>query len=268
MTSPRCSVSSSGSPAAGSSSRTSRGPADDRASDLDQAALAGAERADPGVRVDVRVRRTRSPRARPGGARPPLSLECSWIIATLSNTDSSSIACSVWNVRRTPHRARRKCAIDSRSSPNAVTLPPTGLTNPLSTLKNVVLPAPLGPISPHVPLSNLTLILSSGVTPPNRTVRSETSITARRLPGPMSGLRTSRPISRPSRARSLGNWSTIPRGAVVSTWSTPTPNRIVSQSGEMPQLVNSAGQELQQEARPRSRPTCCRRRPSGPRRAA
>ena len=38
----------------------------------------------------------------------PLILEFSWIIATLSNTDSSSIACSVWNVRRTPQRARRK----------------------------------------------------------------------------------------------------------------------------------------------------------------
>ena len=89
----------------------------------------------------------------------PLILEFSWIIATFSNTDSSSIACSVWNVRRTPQRARRKWVIASRSSPNAATLPATGLTNPLSTLKNVVLPAPLGPIRPHVPLSNVTLML-------------------------------------------------------------------------------------------------------------
>ena len=37
------------------------------------------------------------------GSRP----ECSWIIATLSNTDSCAIACSVWNVRRSPQRARR-----------------------------------------------------------------------------------------------------------------------------------------------------------------
>ena len=117
----------------------------------------------------------------------PLILEFSWIIATLSNTDNSSIACSVWNVRRTPQRARRKCVIARRSSPNADTLPATGLTNPLSTLKNVVLPAPLGPIRPHVPLSNVTLILSSGVTPPNRTVRSETSIMARRPQAPRSG---------------------------------------------------------------------------------
>ena len=29
---------------------------------------------------------------------------------------------------------------------------------------------------------------------------------------------------------SLGNWSTMPAGAVVSTCSTPIPNKIVSQS--------------------------------------
>ena len=40
----------------------------------------------------------------PGGAA---HLACSCTIATLSYTDSSSMACSVWNVRRTPHRARR-----------------------------------------------------------------------------------------------------------------------------------------------------------------
>ena len=37
-------------------------------------------------------------------------------------------------------RRRRRC-----------TEPPDGRTKPLSTLKNVVLPAPFGPISPHVP---------------------------------------------------------------------------------------------------------------------
>ena len=43
---------------------------------------------------------------RPAATRGPLP-ECSWIIATLSNTDSCSIAFSVWNVRRSPQRARR-----------------------------------------------------------------------------------------------------------------------------------------------------------------
>ena len=53
-----------------------------------------------------------------------------------------------------------------------------GRTKPLSTLKNVVLPAPFGPMRPHVPPGNVTVIRSSGMTPPNRTVRSSTSIMA------------------------------------------------------------------------------------------
>jgi len=42
--------------------------------------------------------------------------------------------------------------------------PALGLTNPLRTLKNVVFPAPLGPIRPHVPLSKLTVRESNGMT--------------------------------------------------------------------------------------------------------
>ena len=53
ITSPMWPVSSSGSPAAGSSSRTSRGRPDDRSGELDQAALGRAERADAGGRIDV-----------------------------------------------------------------------------------------------------------------------------------------------------------------------------------------------------------------------
>ena len=47
---------------------------------------------------------------------------------------------------------------------------------------------------------------------------------------------------------SLGICSTIPRGAVVSTWSTPIPNRIVSQSGDTPQLLSSAWRNLSRNA--------------------
>src|SRR5262245_18627682 len=64
----------------------------------------------------------------------------------------------------------------SRSSPSARTVPLIGRTNPLSTLKNVVLPAPFGPINPHVPESKVTVMPSSGVTPPKRTVRPAISI--------------------------------------------------------------------------------------------
>src|SRR5260370_26347591 len=91
------------------------------------------------------------------------------------------MACSVWKVRRTPHRARRKCVSFSRSSPNARTVPEAGRTNPDKTLKNVVLPAPLGPMSPQVPLSKVRLMPSSDVTPPYLTVRFWTSITPDRL---------------------------------------------------------------------------------------
>ena len=104
---------------------------------------------------------------------PPV---CSCTIATLSKTDSFLIACSCWNVLRTPHRERLKSAMRSRSSPNARTVPAAGDTNPLSTLKNVVFPAPFGPIRPQVPPGKTTVISSIGVTPPNRTVRPSTSI--------------------------------------------------------------------------------------------
>ncbi len=61
--------------------------------------------------ASARARRSRARSAtssrRTRAARP----ECSWIIATLSKTDSCSIACSVWNVRRRPQRARRKSAM-------------------------------------------------------------------------------------------------------------------------------------------------------------
>ncbi len=82
------------------------GRADDGARDLDEPAVARAEAADLGVRGDLEadvVDRARTSARR--DARP--APECSWIMAMLSNTDSCSIAISVWNVRRRPQRARR-----------------------------------------------------------------------------------------------------------------------------------------------------------------
>ena len=55
-------------------------------------------------------------------------------------------------------------------------MPAAGLTKPLITLKNVVFPAPFGPIRPQVPLSKTTEMPSIGVTPPKRTVRFSISI--------------------------------------------------------------------------------------------
>src|SRR4051794_18345911 len=180
ITAPRWAVSSSGRPAAGSSSRTRRGlPTTARATSTRRRSRApsvstfasGSTSSSP---TKLSAPRTSSRR----DARLPWR-ECSCASATFAATLSSSIACSVWNVRRRPQRARRKCGIARRSSPNAVTRPDAGATNPDRTLKNVVLPAPFGPISPHVPVSNRTVMPSSGVTPPKRTVRSSISISAR-----------------------------------------------------------------------------------------
>src|SRR3954470_8941556 len=59
-----------------------------------------------------------------------------------------------------------------RLVPSAATVPRVGRTNPLTTLKNVVLPAPLGPTSPHTPPGSSNDTPSSGLNPPNATVRS------------------------------------------------------------------------------------------------
>ncbi len=56
-----------------------------------------------------------------------------------------------------------------------------------------------------------------------------------------------RPIARRSFATSLGTWSMSPPGAVSRTWSTPTPNRIVSSSGRDAPVVEQRRQQSQQE---------------------
>ena len=55
-----------------------------------------------------------------------------------------------WNVRPIPSRARRCVGTRVRSRPSNVTVPPSGLRMPSRQLKNVVLPAPFGPISPTI----------------------------------------------------------------------------------------------------------------------
>src|SRR5919109_410350 len=60
--------------------------------------------------------------------------------------------------------------------PSIVTLPPLGRYTRVMTLKSVVLPAPLGPMSATTwPLSTLKETRSSATTPPKRTVTSLTS---------------------------------------------------------------------------------------------
>ena len=53
-----------------------------------------------------------------------------------------------WNVRAMPAFATSCTAVGTYGSPPSRKLPLSGVYSPVSTLKNVVLPAPLGPISP------------------------------------------------------------------------------------------------------------------------
>ena len=80
-------------------------------------------------------------------ARP--APECSWIIATLSKIDSCSTAISRLERRaQPPARPPVVGHLQEVLAEAPVTAPAAGRTNPLSTLKNVVLPAPFGPIRP------------------------------------------------------------------------------------------------------------------------
>src|SRR5262245_27063384 len=97
-----------------------------------------------------------------------------------------------WNVRAIPRLTTRCGAVRSSELPSNSTSPPSGLYRRVMTLKTVVLPAPLGPISPTMPPSSTSNETSSSATmPPNRrlTFRTERSPTdalcAWRRPGSM-----------------------------------------------------------------------------------
>ncbi len=68
--------------------------------------------------------------------------------ATFSATVRDSHSSMIWKVRPRPARARWCGLCPVSDSPLSDTVPFTGLFRPLHALKVVVLPAPLGPISP------------------------------------------------------------------------------------------------------------------------
>ena len=68
----------------------------------------------------------------------------SWRRSALSSLNRFMI----WNERDSPRPAMRRGAIPVMSCPANRTLPRSGLKRPVSTLKQVVLPAPFGPIRP------------------------------------------------------------------------------------------------------------------------
>ena len=84
-----------------------------------------------------------------------------------SRTESSGKTSVIWKVRAMPRQTRRAGSSCVMSSSSNTMRPAVGVRKPLIRLKNVVLPAPLGPITAR--------------SSPGSTV-IETSSTATRLP--------------------------------------------------------------------------------------
>ena len=99
----------------------------------------------------------------------------SWATRTFSRTVSEPNASSRWKVRPIPRLARRCTGIRVTLRPSKRTLPWVGRCSPVITLKQVVLPAPLGPIRPVIrPASATKEAWLTAVTPPNWTTTSST----------------------------------------------------------------------------------------------
>jgi hypothetical protein len=74
-----------------------------------------------------------------------------------------------WKVRTMPRRATLKAGMPARFCPSNSQDPVSGWSKPVSRLKNVVLPAPLGPIRAVIaPRWISTWSTSTAVRPPNR----------------------------------------------------------------------------------------------------
>src|SRR5579862_1473539 len=102
--------------------------------------------------------------------------------STFSRTVRDPNSSSRWNVRAMPRRARWYGGRPVMSSPSITTLPRVGRCRPVTTLKSVVLPAPLGPINPVIRPPSASIDTSSTATrPPKVTV---TSAISRRAIGP------------------------------------------------------------------------------------
>ena len=69
---------------------------------------------------------------------------------TLSRTDSSPNRRMFWNVRAIPARATLYAGAPVMSRPSNAIVPLVGRRNPDSRWNRVVLPAPLGPITPWI----------------------------------------------------------------------------------------------------------------------
>src|SRR5215207_4739480 len=113
-----------------------------------------------------------TPAARHAGAYgPPTS--------TLSSTLRFPNTRPCWNVRARPRLASSSAGSPVMSHPSNRTFPASGVSSPVTRLKTVVLPAPLGPMmltsSPSATVSAKSL---TAVTPPKRRVRPVSSSSA------------------------------------------------------------------------------------------
>src|SRR5712691_3867684 len=113
-------------------------------------------------------------RARAGQTRG--TRRACWPIITFSRTVRRGKRLVFWTVRASPPRAIRWGGRPVSGRPRNLTRPPLGGRKPVIRLKQVVIPAPLGPIKPAiVPSSTEKLTSLTAVRPPNRTVRASTS---------------------------------------------------------------------------------------------
>ena len=93
----------------------------------------------------------------------------------LSATLSSGKISVIWNVRAMPSRTRASGGSAVTSLPSNFTLPAEGANRPLIRLKNVVLPAPFGPmIARSSPGSTVNETFSIAVRLPKRLLTAST----------------------------------------------------------------------------------------------
>ncbi len=185
-------VSAGFTPAIGSSSMTSSGLDHEGAGHLEQLALAAGQAAGEVVALGVELEARRAAR-RPGSV---LASSCAAPAAgrtgrarmlspaarcapssMLSSTVSRDSALVSWKVRTMPARATLCGAAPLRAScRRSATSPASGWSNPVSRLKKVVLPAPLGPIrAVMAPRWISRWSTSTAVRPPKRRTMSSTT---------------------------------------------------------------------------------------------
>src|SRR4051794_18997135 len=147
----------------------------------------------------------RSSRPCRGSRNSALSTLVLWWASAPTMTFSSAVISgnsrTFWNVRAIPPRVISCFFLPTIDSPRKKIPPLVGRYTPVIALKQVVLPAPFGPISPKIsPLRSEKLTLLRATTPPKRRVTSSTSSSA-------SG----------SRSRGASADGSLPVGAARST---------------------------------------------------